>query len=240
MFISSCIKFTELAVSPVIQSTAVAPVQRRTIQFQETDTSLYRSESNHELGLRRSKRLRPTSQMARTPALTEYDAEVDDEAPVLPQIPNHGNPLLIQPVMDDSNVPTRTLESFQWLLNTYHRDLEDQLEYQTTRVYVTLCYGDKFIVVDRLHIDKAGHKSSLGETKRIHARDVEDYTLVYNRNREQVLQVALTVPETDMSGSLLRLLHDLPPIHDPMREFVLVTGLIVLPISKHLKLIRWR
>ena len=113
-----------------------------------------------------------------------------------------------------------------------HQDLKDQLEYQTTKVYITSCNGDKFIVVDRLHIDKSGHRSSLRDKQRIHAHDVEQLTTVYNSKRTQVLQVALTASEPHVLESLLRLLHDLPPIHDPTREFVLVTGLIVLPDIK--------
>ena len=227
------VRSTETYVSPVLQSHEEDVFDQRTVRFADTDMSLYRSESDSELGLRRSNRSKPKRARTHTPVITDYDAEVtDDETLVTSRIPSHGNPLRIQPIMDDSNVPTRSLESFQWLLNTYHRDLEDQLEYQTTKVYVTSCNGDKFIVVDRLHIDKSGNKTSFGDTKRIHARDVENYTLAYNTTKQQVLQVALTVPEPDVSAILLRILHDLPPIHDPMREFVLVTGLIVLPDVK--------
>ena len=231
--LSSLTPLRSLDVPAVSERHETAPLKRRTVHFAAPDSSSYRSESTQELSLRRSKRLKSTTQRARTPALSDYDAEATDDMGTAPtRIPNHGNPLLIQPIMDDSTVPTRTLESFQWLLNTYHRDLVDQLEYQTIKVYITSCNGDKFIVVDRLHIDKAGHKSTLGDTKRIHARDVEEYTLAYNAAQAQVLQVALTVSEPDVSESLLRFLHALPPLHDPMREFVLVTGLIVLPDIK--------
>ena len=211
----------------------MAPTKRRTVQFAETEMPSYRSESDYELGLRRSTRLKPSTKRVRTPVLADYDAEAPGDVELVPtNIPNHGNPLQLQPIMDEGDVPTRTLESFQWLLNTYHRDFVDQLVYQTTKVYVTSCNGTKYIVVDRLYIGKSGQKSSFGDTKRIHARDVEEYTLAYTAKRAQVLQVALTVAEPTVSEPLLRLLHDLPPLHDPMREFVLVTGLIVLPDIK--------
>ena len=210
----------------------LVPSKRRTVQFAEIEMPPYRSESEHELGLRRSKRLKSSITRVSTPVLSDYDAEAPDEVDFAStMVPNHGNPLQLQPIMDDSQVPTRTLESFLWLLNTYHRDFVDQLVYQTTKVYVTSCNGTKYIVVDRLYIGKSGQKSSFGDTKCIHARDVEEYTLAYTEKRAQVLQVALTVSEPD-SESLLRLLHALPPLHDPMREFVLVTGLIVLPDIK--------
>ena len=215
-----------------IERHVMVPSKRRTVQFAETEMPPYRSESEQELGLRRSKRLKSSTKQVSTPVLADYDAEAPDAVELdSTRIPNYGNPIQLQPIMDESDVPTRTLESFQWLLNTYHRDFVDQLVYQTTRVYVTSCNGIKYIVVDRLYIGKSGQKSSFGDTKCIHARDVEEYTLAYTEKRAQVLQVALTVSEPE-SVSLLRLLHELPPLHDPMREFVLVTGLIVLPDVK--------
>ena len=60
-----------------------------------------------------------------------------------------------------------------------------------TRVYTVNFRKDKYIVVDRLQIDKTGKKIASGDTKRIHARDVEEDTLAYMRAREKMLQVAL-------------------------------------------------
>ena len=85
--------------------------------------------------------------------------------------------MIMQLVMDDNDTRTSTLESFHWLQNTYQRDFIDQLVYQTVRVYTMNFRGYKFNAVDRLHIDKSGRKSDQGDTKRIHAREVEDYTL---------------------------------------------------------------
>ena len=86
--------------------------------------------------------------------------------------------------------------------------------------------------MDRLQIDKTGKKLESGDTKRIHARDVEEDTRAYMRSKETELQVALTIDEDGITKNLLRLLHSLPPIRDPIREFILTTGLITLPDVK--------
>ena len=190
--------------------------------------------TRHSLTVQRSNRLlRELSQADNLQSVvnpTEGEPTVHSSA--LTVQPAYGNPLQILPVMDDVPIPTRTVESFEWLINTYHRDSRDQLEYQTTRVYTVNFRKDKYIVVDRLQIDKTGKKISSGDTKRIHARDVEEDTLAYMRAKEIVLQVALTIDEDGISNDLLRLLHTLPPIQDPIREFILTTGLITLPDVK--------
>ena len=56
--------------------------------------------------------------------------------------------------------------------------------------------------MDRLQIDKSGRQIASGDTKRIHARDVEEYTLVYMRDRKQVLQVALTLEDEGIPKEL--------------------------------------
>ena len=56
--------------------------------------------------------------------------------------------------------------------------------------------------MDRLQIDKSGRQIASEDTKRIHARDVEGYTLVYMRDRKQVLQVALTLEDEGIPKEL--------------------------------------
>ena len=208
-------------------------LKRKGVHFSLPAATLPRSESELEHGLRRSKRLSTLTATTKTLSVPDLPADhTSTSSPSSSPKAMYGNPMIMQPIMDDDDIPTRTLESFQWLQNTYHRDFIDQLEYQTVRVYTMNFRGDKFIVVDRLHIDKSGRKSDKGDTKRIHAREVEEYTLAYIKDKEQVLQVALTVQEDCVSDTLLRLIHELPPIPDPIREFVLTTGLIVLPDVK--------
>ena len=78
--------------------------------------------------------------------------------------------------------------------------------------------------MDGLHINKSGRQIASEDTKRIHARDVEEYTLVYMRDRKHVLQVALTLEDEGIPKELLQLLHTLPPIQDLIRAFILTTG----------------
>ena len=56
--------------------------------------------------------------------------------------------------------------------------------------------------MDRLQIDKSGRQIASADTKRIHARDVVGYTLVYMRDRKQVLQVALTLEDEGIPKEL--------------------------------------
>ena len=57
--------------------------------------------------------------------------------------------------------------------------------------------------------------------------------------KEGILEVALTLDMNDIPESLLRFLHELPPIEDPIRECRLTTGLITIPEVKFLPYIKW-
>ena len=146
--------------------------------------------------LRRSNRINQNAGLSSSLNTLEHQ----HEETVPDDIQGYGNPVLMKPIMDDTNVPTRTLESFKWLENTYHRDFVDNIEYQTIRVYTTRFRGDNYIVVDRVRIGKNGNKISTGDTKRIHARDVEEYTVAYLKNKEEILQVVLNLDMDDING----------------------------------------
>ena len=192
-------------------------------------TKYIRGDNINDSTLRRSNRI--SQNIAPSSSLDIID-EHHQEEPVTDDIRGYGNPVLMKPIMDDTNVPIRTLESFKWLENTYHRDFVDNIEYQTIRVYTTRFRGDDYIVVDRVRIGKNGHKIATGDTKCIHARDVEEYTIAYLKNKEEILQVVLNSDMDDFTQSLVRYLHELPPLQDPIREFILTTGLITLPDVK--------
>ena len=134
-----------------------------------------------------------------------------------------------------ANIPTpeRTLESVKWLMNTHHRDLDDQLMYKTTKVYTIRHKGEDYIVADRVLLLPNNKYTDLGDTKRIHIGDIERYTLDFESVQPQTLNVTLTSSVDDMvPDDLMVFLRALPPSQDPMREFILTAGLIVLPDPK--------
>ena len=88
----------------------------------------------------------------------------------------------------------------------------------------------QFIVVDRVLMLANKKYTDKGDTKCIHAGDVEKYTLAYQQQKvSTALNVTLTPGEEWLSGQLMSYLESIPPLQDPMREFILTAGLVVLP-----------
>ena len=120
-----------------------------------------------------------------------------------------------------------------WLENTHHRDLDDLLMYKTTRVYTTPYLKGNFIVADRMLLLANNKYTDKGDTKKIHIGDIELFTLVYQEEQQKALQhtslnVSVVPDEDQISDELMHYLRGLPPSQDPMREFVLAAGIVVM------------
>ena len=110
--------------------------KRKNVQFEDTNReptlngTQVNSESNRE------------RKVARTTATTDVASDCSDSSIQSGDVDSrnirktYGNPVIMQPIQSDKNIPVRTLESLMWLRNTYHRDMVDQLMYKTTRVYI--------------------------------------------------------------------------------------------------------
>ena len=144
----------------------------------------------------------------------------------------YGQPHVLETTYNDDDIPERPVESFKWLINTFHRDLVDQLLYKTTKVYTTRHRGTKFIVIDRVRLLPNNTFTDKGDTTNFHAKDIELYTLEYQKEQPTTLQVTLTSDDEPLTDTILSYIRDLPPLTDPIREFILTTGLIVLPDPK--------
>ena len=94
--------------------------------FPIPEETLPRSERKLEYGLRRSKRLSSLTAITQTPTISNLPLDYTAISPrTLCSTAMHGNPMIMQLVIDDNDIRTRTLESFQWLQNTYQRDFID-------------------------------------------------------------------------------------------------------------------
>ena len=123
------------------------------------------------------------SKVARTTTTTDATSDCSDSSIQSGDVDSrnirktYGNPVIMQPIQSDKNIPVRTLESLMWLRNTYHRDMVDQLMYKTTRVYTTRYLKEDFIVVDRVLMLANNKYTDKGDTKCIHAGGVEKYSI---------------------------------------------------------------
>jgi len=160
--------------------------------------------------------------------------ENDSENNVNESMPqqDYGNPSPMMANQNDSESVTRTVESFQWLINTHHRDLGDQLMYKTTKIYTTRHKGEQYIVADRLLLLPNNKYTLLGDTKCIHARDIEEYTLAFEKYTNEANSIAITSQDESLSTENMQFIQTLPPSQDQMKEFILTTGTIVLPDIK--------
>ena len=79
-----------------------------------------------------------------------------------------------------SDIPSRLLEDYTWLIGTHHRDFDDQEIYKTTKVYIMRVNKTPFIVADRVWLTN-GRYSGKGDCNGIHIREIERYTRAYMR-----------------------------------------------------------
>ena len=92
----------------------------------------------------------------------------------------------------------------------FHRDLVDQLLYKTTRVYTTRHRGTKFVVIDRIRLLPNNTFTDKGDTTNFHAKDIELYTLEYQKEQPTTLQVTLTSDDEPLTDTILSYIRDLP------------------------------
>ena len=80
----------------------------------------------------------------------------------------------------ESEIPSRLIEDYHWLIGTHHRDFDDQEIYKTTKVYIMRVNKTSFIVADRVWLTN-GRYSGKGDCSGIHIREIERYTRAYMR-----------------------------------------------------------
>ena len=80
----------------------------------------------------------------------------------------------------ESEIPSGRIEDYQWLIDTHHRDFDDQEVYKTTKVYIMRVNKTPFIVADRVWLTN-GRYSGKGDCSGIHIREIERYTRAYMR-----------------------------------------------------------
>jgi len=83
-------------------------------------------------------------------------------------------------------------QDYMWLIKTRHRDVEDMLVYEVTKVYVLQNTGD--IVGDRALVMKDGSLFTKDEYDPIHVRDLVILTKRYAKERDDHLQCNYVSP----------------------------------------------
>ena len=83
--------------------------------------------------------------------------------------------------VNDRDIPTGSVADYQYLVGTTHRDDQDLLLYQVTKVYVQR--STNYIVADRVLILKDGSTHTIPDHRPTHIRDIEKLTKLYEDER---------------------------------------------------------
>jgi len=171
------------------------------------DISNSTSPSSSKGGISLISNLPPSSTIINVPYTSSYG------------LPKSNN---ILPAVDNS--VTRDIDSFMWLLNTIHRDPDDQLIYKTVSIYPYKFQGEYYIVGDRdLRLSNSRY-IPVNHGKRIHIRDIEQYTIDYQSKHPQTHMITTSFISSNFPLDVISLLEEHMSQSDPMNEFVLLTS----------------
>ena len=72
----------------------------------------------------------------------------------------------------ESEIPSRLIADYTWLIGTHHRDFDDQEIYKTTKVYIMRVNKTPFIVADRVWLTN-GRYSGKGDVVACGSRPID-------------------------------------------------------------------